>query len=147
MVIRTLSLTSFLLLSACATLSQIPEESGRSAGVGNAIVIGDETFEPSRGSVLSIIQSRVRGMTVTRTEICPRIIVRGGGSRSQVADAVVYVNGQRISDTCILEGLDVEAVSSVEVYPSGVTQRPGYHSNSGGLILVFMKDGSDARVW
>ena len=128
-----------ILLGACGSLNQVVDEDAASAGVGNAIVIGDESFEPSRGSAISIIQNHVRSMSVARKDACPRIIVRPG--RSQASEALVYVDGQRMNDTCVLEALSVESISRVEVYPSGVTQRPCYRSNSGGLILVFMKNG------
>jgi hypothetical protein len=143
---RALLLAFPALLTACSAMNQIGEETGRSAGIGNAIVIEDESLESSRGSVISILQTNVRGMSVSRTEICPHIVLRGG-SRTQTSEVLVYLDGQRISDTCILDALDADALARVEVYPSGVTQRPGYRSNNGGLILVFTKNGSEARLW
>ena len=144
MISRSTALATVLALSsACASGSQ----SGASSfgGIGNAVVIEDESLDSSRGSVISLLQDHVRGMSVSRTDACPHIVVRGGVGRSQAAEVLVYVDGQRISDTCILDALSVESISSVDGYPSGVTQRPGYHSNSGGLILVFMKDGPEDR--
>jgi hypothetical protein len=114
---------------------------GNSAGVGNAIVIGDESFGSSSGSVLTVLKTRIRSMSVAPTDGCPHIVLRPG--RSQAAEALVYIDGQRMSDTCILDGLNLESIQRVEVYPGGVTQRPGYRTNAGGLILVFTKDGTD----
>ena len=147
MTYRSLLLATPMLFAACASLNQIPEETGESAGIGNAIVIEDESFASGRGSVISIIQNNVRGMNVSRTDVCPHIVLRGGGGRSQATEALIYVDGQRMSDTCILESLNIDAIGRVEVYPGGITQRPGYRSNNGGLILVFMKNGTDARIW
>ena len=135
-----------LALSGCASMNRIGEENA-SGGIGNAIVIEDDSFEASRGSMLSILQMEVRSMSVSRENACPHIVVRGGVGRSQAAEPLVYVDGQRMSDTCVLDALSVESVSRAEIYPSGVTNRPGYHSNSGGLILVFLKNGSDVQTW
>ncbi|MQA89598.1 MAG: hypothetical protein GEU90_05120 [Gemmatimonas sp.] len=139
--------SAVLLLSGCASLNNIADQRGSGGGVGNAIVVEDEDFESSRGSMLSILQMHVRSMSVSRADVCPRIVVRAGAGRSQTANPLVYVDGQRMSDTCVLDALSVESVSSAEVYPSGVTNRPGYHSNSGGLILIFMKNGNEAPLW
>ena len=87
----------------------------------------------------------MRGMSVQRTEGCPRIVMRGGLGRSQVAEALVYLDGQRMSDTCVLDGLNASSLERIEAYPSGVTQRPGYTTNTGGLILVFSKNGPAQR--
>lgn len=146
MTLRTFAVAgATLLLAGCAAQTRVANSDD--IRIGNAIVIEDESFEPARGNVLSILQLHVRGMTVSRADACPRILVRAGATRSQAAQAIVYVDGQRMSDTCILDGLDVDGVSRAEVYPSGVTQRPGYHSNTGGLILLFMKNGSEAPLW
>lgn len=141
MVSRAIALAGTVLLPSCGPLGPRPGEADPASGIGNAIVIDDESLDSSRGSVVSILRDHVRGMTVSRADPCPHIVVRGGSGRSRAAEALVYVDGQRIGDTCILDALDVDAISRVEVYPSGVTQRPGYQSNSGGLILVFMKSG------
>jgi hypothetical protein len=114
---------------------------GNSAGIGNAIVIGDESFGSASGSILTVLKTHIRSMSVASSDGCPHIVLRPG--RSQTAEALVYVDGQRMSDTCILDGLNLEAIQRVEVYPSGVTQRPGYRTNTGGLILVFTKNGPD----
>jgi len=134
---RRVALLAALTSCSCAA----PAAAGTTAGPGNAIVIEGESLDPSRGSVVTILQDHVRGMSVQRAEGCPRIIMRGGMGRSQIAAALVYVDGQRMSDTCVLDGLDVSAITRIEAYPGGVTQRPGYTSNTGGLILVFSKNG------
>ena len=106
-------------------------------------MIGDESFGSTGQSVISVLQTHVRGMSVAQTESCPHIVLRAGAGRSQTAEVLVYLDGQRMSDTCILDGIDLESIARVEVYPSGVTQRPGYRSNAGGLILVFTKNGQE----
>jgi len=133
-----LVIVTMLLAAGCAGAARRPDGS-TGGGVGNAIVIRDESIDSSRGSLLTILQDHVRGMSVNQSSECPHIVLRGGMGRSQAAEALVYVDGQRFSDTCVLESINLETLASIEVYPSGVTQRPGYFSNSGGLILLFTK--------
>jgi hypothetical protein len=135
---RRLLLVTSLLAAGCAGAAR-RSDGTTGGGVGNAIVIDDESIDSSRGSLLSIMQDHVRGMSVNRSTDCPHIVLRGGMGRSQAAEALVYVDGQRFTDTCVLDTLNLETIGSIEVYPSGVTTRPGYFSNSGGLILVFTK--------
>ena len=144
MIARSIALAGAVLCAGCAP-ARTADGTGSGAGVGNAIVIPDESLEISRGSLLTIMQDHVRGMRVARTDECPHVVLRGGVGRSQAAEVLVYLDGQRMSDTCILEGLNIESIGHIEVYPGGVTQRPGYTSNSGGLILVFMKSGPAQR--
>lgn len=115
-------------------------------GIGNAIVIKDAQLRSNRGSLISILRDNIRGMSVSRENACPHIVLRGGIGRSQAAEVLVYVDGQRFSDTCILDSINIESIAWAEVYPSGVTQRPGYTTNAGGLILFFMKNGPEARA-
>jgi hypothetical protein len=55
----------------------------------------------------------------------------------------VYVDGTRATDTCILQSLRSDDVDSVEVYPMGVTKRPGYATHAHGLILVFLRGAGE----
>jgi hypothetical protein len=135
---RRLLVLTALLSGGCAGTASRPDGSTGS-GAGNAIVIEDEAIDSSRGTLLTIMQDHVRGMTVNRSADCPHIVLRGGMGRSQAAEALVYIDGQRFSDTCVLDTVNLETIATIEVYPSGVTNRPGYFSNSGGLILVFTK--------
>jgi hypothetical protein len=57
-----------------------------------------------------------------------------------ITDPLVYLDGTRTRDTCILEQLRATDVERVEIYPMGVTTRPGYSTHPHGLILVFMRE-------
>ncbi len=70
---------------------------------------------------------------------CPRISLRNFVTFQSVVNPHVYVDGTRTADTCVLESLRTQDVESVEVYPMGVTRRPGYAPHAHGLILVFMR--------
>jgi hypothetical protein len=61
---------------------------------------------------------------------------------SSVVNPQVYVDGTRTVDTCILESLTTDNIESIEIYPMGVTMRPGYSTHAHGLILIFMR-GAD----
>ncbi len=50
------------------------------------------------------------------------------------------MDGTRALDTCILGMLRAGDVRRVEIYPMGVTTRPGYSPHSHGLILVFLRE-------
>jgi hypothetical protein len=75
------------------------------------------------------------------TANCPEVYLRGRSSLESASDASIYVNGQRAANTCVLEILYSFDLESVEIYPMGVTSRPGYVSDPDGLILVFMRKG------
>ncbi len=148
-----LFLASVFFIVGCAPRNPIEQVTGRDGdsfepptGIGNAVVIPDDEFNSNRGSLISVLRDNIRGMSVSRENACPHIVLRGGIGRSQAAEALVYVDGQRFSDTCILDSINIESIAWAEVYPSGVTQRPGYTTNAGGLILFFMKNGEEARA-
>lgn len=93
-------------------------------------------------SLVTLLQMRVRNMDVRRQSgRCPEIEFRGRSSISMPTSPSVYVDGQHASDTCVLELISPMDVDYLEVYPMGVSNRAGYFSNSGGLILVFTKNG------
>ena len=71
---------------------------------------------------------------------CPEVNIWQQISFQRTIEPHVYVDGIRSADTCILDSLRSHDVSSVEVYPQGFTNRPGYASHAQGLILVFMRE-------
>lgn len=105
-----------------------------------ATIISGIDLEDGWGSVLSAIQGKVPGLRIQRRSgQCPQISLRSHVTFQSVVNPHVYVDGTRTTDTCILESLRAEDVESVEVYPMGVTKRPGYGTHAHGLILVFMR--------
>jgi hypothetical protein len=95
------------------------------------------------GTLLSFLHSRISGMEVDfRAQPCPRVQLRGRKSLVGSNDPIVYVDGNRTANSCILEMLHTSDLSRVEVYPMGVSNRPGYEAHPNGLILVFVLDGS-----
>lgn len=101
----------------------------------------DQLQETANSTLLGSIQARISGMSVRHAgSECPQITLRGPKEIAHHSDPGVYVDGTRAANTCVLEMLNQGDVQRVEVYPMGVTQRPGYEAQSDGLILVFLRD-------
>ena len=64
---------------------------------------------------------------------------RGARSLQGENSPVVYVDGARAVDTCILTTLSTRDVERVEAYSSGVAPRPPYQAHPNGLIIVFLQ--------
>jgi len=108
---------------------------------GSLIITGRAlASDPSR-SVLDVIrhsmpQLRITGWTpYTR---CPMLELRGKDSMEGSNDPDVYVDGTRTTDTCPLIQIQAVQTERVEVYPLGMTSRPGYPGSGHGLILIFL---------
>ena len=115
---------------------------GNNAGAG--IVLSGPDLREHRGSLLALLYGRISGMVVDfRAQPCPSVELRGRKSIFGSNSPLVYVDGVRTANSCILEMLSTDDLSRVEVYPMGVTHRPGYDGTPNGLILVFVRDGSD----
>ncbi len=135
-----------LLLAACASHpSEDLEPAGLDGGVeirGGATVISGVTLENETGSVLDALAGKVPNLRIRRMSgDCPQINLRTSVSFESVTNPQVYVDGTQMGDTCILESLLAQNVELVEIYPMGVTTRPGYATHAHGLILVFMRSG------
>jgi hypothetical protein len=135
-----------LLLAACASQRFSEEQTGGFEGgveiQGGATVISGVTLEDETGSVLDALVGRVPNFRIRRISgDCPQISLRTSVSFESVTNPQVYVDGTQIADTCILESLLAQNVELVEIYPMGVTSRPGYATHSHGLILVFLRSG------
>ena len=111
------------------------------ATTGSLILTGRSlSLDPSR-TILDVIrrsmpQLRITGWTpYTR---CPMLEMRGKDSMQGSNDPDVYVDGTRTTDTCPLITIQAVSTERVEVYPLGMTSRPGYPSSGHGLILIFL---------
>ncbi len=131
-----------LLFAACALAG--PDRPSRTEGGvfsrGGATIISGVALDDGPGSILSALQGKVPSFRVQRPAgECPKISLRSFATLQTVVSPHVYVDGTRTSGTCILESLRTEDVESVEVYPMGITRRPGYAPHAHGLILVFLR--------
>jgi len=134
--------------SACGggTYTRVAEGDGPSPGNhgANGVVLSGDALGDHGGNLLSFLFMRVSGMTVDRsTYPCPSIKLRGQKSLFGSNSPIIYVDGIRTANSCVLEMLHTRDLTRVEVYPMGVSLRPGYEAHPNGLILVFVKDGSE----
>jgi hypothetical protein len=141
---RTLLVVSVLAASAAAAACALPfRESSTDAhrsGSGMTVLAG-EALRDGSGSVLDAIRGKTPSLRVREDmrDRCPVITLRNDASfQSQVRPAI-YVDGTRATDTCILRSIRTVDVELVEIYPRGVTHRPGYGMHAHGLILLFMR--------
>jgi hypothetical protein len=114
---------------------------GHQRGGGNAsrVVTLDERQLANRaGTLLHVLRMDAAPMLVRETSGCPEITFRGSKRFHGVGTPSIYVNGMRALNTCVLEEFAAADVRRVEIYPSGVANRPGYANSSDGLILVFL---------
>jgi hypothetical protein len=115
------------------------EEAGVVLQDGGFVLTGQSLMD-GPGDLLSTMVGKIPSLRMRRVaEQCPQITLRGTASFQSVANPQVYVDGARATDTCVLEMLDARDVERVEVYPTGVSARPGYGTHAHGLILVFMR--------
>lgn len=115
-----------------------PED--RASG-SRATVLTGEQLRDEHGSLLDTMSRRISNLQVDNRFACPAISLRGHQNTVPgISDPLVYIDGGRALDTCILGSLNAAEVERVEIYPMGFTTRPGYAVNAHGLILVFMRD-------
>jgi len=117
-------------------------EGGGITREGGAIVLTGQALTDGTGSVLAALVGKVPNFRLQRnTTGCPIVTLRNAVSFMGVVSPHVYVDGTRATDTCVLESTRTVDVERVEVYPQGVTKRPGYGTHAHGLILIFMRHG------
>ena len=108
------------------------------------MITADELFG-SRNDLVQVLASRIANAQLVTVDGCQAMQIRGRKSILSPVLPAVYVDGQHTMSSCSLDMLSATDIERVEVYPMGVTQRPGYHSSAGGLILVFLKAGEDQQ--
>lgn len=130
----------------CACVAAAP--AGEGAGRGNrgsvTVLTRDELRRSGGGDLLTALAGRIALMRVERrsaTSPCPVITLRGDRTLIGSRNPMVFVDGTEMTDTCALMQIRTDDVSLVEVYPGGLTQRPGYRASANGLILVFLVGG------
>jgi len=143
-----------LLMLGCATsrpFDRSTEPGGKPlppTTAGSVILTGEALSADPGRTVLDVIrrampQLRVSGSSqYTR---CPVLELRGKDSVAGSSNPDVYVDGTRTVDTCPLVTLQAMEARRIEVYPLGITPRPGYPSSSHGLILIFVQRADSSR--
>lgn len=116
-----------------------PRDSGQHGG---STVITGETLQEEQRSLLELLELRLPAMRVVSAPDCPHVHLRGRNTIVTRSDPAIYLDGQRVTNTCILEELSTVDLARVEVYPSGIP-RGGYRTNPNGVILIFVRKGEE----
>ena len=136
-----------VLVAGCATSqafdrSTEPGAPQTGTSTAGAVIITGRALSGDPGrTVLDVIRQAMPQVQITGwtdPDHCPRVELRGRDVIVGRSDPDLYVDGIHSNDTCILTNMRAAETGRLEVYPSGVTSRPGYPSSPHGLILIFM---------
>ncbi|HEY3220546.1 MAG TPA: TonB-dependent receptor plug domain-containing protein [Gemmatimonadales bacterium] len=108
---------------------------------GSLIISGRALSADPGRTVLDAIRHSMPQLHIsgwTQYTRCPMLQLRGMDSVEGKNDPDVYVDGTRTTDTCPLVTIQAVSTERIEVYPMGMTSRPGYPSSGHGLILIFL---------
>jgi hypothetical protein len=146
------SLASIIGLSTlalgCATsqaFDRSTEPGGQPLPTGSAsrLVLTGQALSGNGGwTILDAIKRAMPQMQVSDWSYptnCPKLALRGQDTVTGDNNPDVYIDGTHSVDTCPLVTLQAVEARSVEIYPQGVTPRPGYPSRGHGLILIFLQ--------
>ncbi|HVH09247.1 MAG TPA: TonB-dependent receptor plug domain-containing protein [Gemmatimonadales bacterium] len=135
------------LVVRCATTrpferSTEPGGTPHGPATAGAVIITGQALSADPG--LTVLDAIRRAMPQLRVSDwsrnhCPLVQLRGKDSVAGSSEPDVYVDGTRTADTCPLVTLQAMETRRIEVYPLGVTSRPGYPSSGHGLILIFVE--------
>jgi hypothetical protein len=136
-----------ILLLSCTTsrpFDRSTEPGGRlPSTTGGAVIIRGPALSGDPGrTILDAIRRAMPQLHVSswsQYSRCPNIELRGKDSVVGSSNPDVYVDGTRTVDTCPLVTIQASEARRIEVYPLGVTPRPGYPSSGHGLILIFVE--------
>ena len=111
----------------------------------HALVLRRDQLDQQEGrSVLDAMRAGLPAVHIMEAGTgCPSLAMRGPNVFPGVSEPTVYLDGTPANNTCLLEELPAQQIARVEVYPMGFTPRPGYATNSSGLILLFSRRASD----
>src|SRR5688500_11154649 len=118
--LRTASaLGLFALGCASATPPERGAPNGPSAArnTGSAIVLEGSDMKGRGQTLLRLMAERVSGMSVNYGGPCPSIQIRGRKSLFGNNDPLIYVDGARALNTCVLDDMSPYPVQRLEVYP------------------------------
>lgn len=116
-------------------------EPSMGSGTQSAVVLqGDELIAGE--TLLRSLVGRMANIEVLASNRgCPEVHLRGRQTILASPGPSIYVDGARAVNTCVLDEIAPSEVRRVEVYPMGV--HIGYASDRNGLILIFLRDGTD----
>ncbi|HEY7894764.1 MAG TPA: hypothetical protein VIC24_07700 [Gemmatimonadaceae bacterium] len=83
------------------------------------------------------MRARVPSIQIVDDQPCPDVYLRGRSTIVSSSNPAIYVDGQRATNTCVLDMVNSLDLDRVEIYPSG--QPRGYLSDPYGVILMFLR--------
>jgi hypothetical protein len=123
---------------AGASAQDFDDQGPHAQTASSRIVLDSLQLRGGDPNLLHLLRAHVPTMTVhTGHRQCAEITLRGQQSMLGSNDPVIYVDGTRAADTCVLEMLNVAEIERVEVYPLGL--RSGYMSSPTGLIFIISR--------
>jgi hypothetical protein len=128
-----------IIVASCAPLPEGEVRSGRAPDGSRVLVLDAAQLSGQHGTLLNLLRSRVTQLRVMAGDACPRLEMRGRRSITGRSDPSIYLDGTHAVNTCLLEQVSVTDLQRVEIYPMGITSRPGYRPSAGGLILLFSR--------
>ena len=150
--LRSRPVTSLLVLPlvvlGCATsrpFDRSTEPGGKPLSpttAGSVIITGEALSADPGRTVLDAVKRAMPQLHIagwSQYSRCPNVELRGKDSVTGSSNPDVYVDGTRTVDTCPLVTIQAMDTRRIEVYPLGVTSRPGYSSSGHGLILIFLQ--------
>jgi hypothetical protein len=114
----------------------------RTGSASRLVLTGQDLSGNGGWTILDAIKRAMPQMQVSDWSYpnnCPVLALRGQDTVTGDNNPDVYVDGTHSVDTCPLVTLQATEARSVEIYPQGVTSRPGYPSRGHGLILIFLQ--------
>jgi hypothetical protein len=134
-----------LALNACASSPETrlahPSPFAGSGSMSSAVVLNGDELRAGESLLLSMVGRMANFEVLRSNRACPEIHLRGRQSILNAGTPAVYIDGARAVNTCVLDEIAPIDVQRVEIYPMGA--RSGYASDRSGLILVFMRDGTE----
>lgn len=142
--LATLSTLALAAATGCVSSAPIANRSNLDdpqAGSGSrSSVLTSEQLQGEHGTILDAMSRKLFNFRVDKRYSCPAISLRGSPNTVPgLTEPLVFVDGTRTVDTCILNLMSASDVARVEVYPMGFTHRPGYATSPHGLILIFTR--------
>jgi hypothetical protein len=133
------TIAAVLTLSAagCGPTISPDEDEGRRISSGGTVIEGEE-LRAGGVRLLDGLRGRVSIMQVSHGGGCPQVVLRGPRTIAGSTRPEVYVDGTRMTDTCILDQIRSAEVERVEIYAGGARAQGAYRSGPNGLIVVFL---------
>ena len=112
---------------------------------GGAVIITSAILQQRSRTLLGVMREQLPFLEVEDASPCPDIYLRGHSTVETPSNPAIYVDGQRSTNTCVLEMMNSLDVNRIEVYPSGVPRNAAYPVSPYGLILIFAQTAVSSR--